>query len=111
VGSVLPSDSESDSTDLDRDIELRNDHSDPHELRVELPREGDEQAALMMNAYLEAGDDTRRRDVDLGGIGDDPQLRTELDGGTRSTHDIDPGFQELIVSVTENGDVSVETSA
>jgi len=108
VQSVLQSESGED--DHDHYVQLRNDHSEPHQLRVELPRENSERSVLMMNVRLEAGDETDRRSVSLDGVGDEPELHTELDGGPRDTHDISTGFYELIVSVGDDGALSVETT-
>lgn len=108
VQSVLQSESGED--DHDHYVQLRNDHSESYRLRVELPRENADTPVLMMNARLEAGDETDRRSVSLDGVGDEPSLRTELDGGPLDTHDVPSGFYELIVSVTEDGTLSVETT-
>lgn len=108
VQSVLQSESGGD--DHDHYVQLRNEHSESHQLRVELPLESADTPVLMMNARLEAGDETDRRSVGLDGVGDEPELHTELDGGPRDTHDVSPGFYELIVSVGEDGALSVETT-
>ena len=114
VESVLPSNATENDPDQQsqhaQHVELRNDHTETHELLIEIPRENSETPFLLIQAYLEPGQDTDRRNLGLGNISDDAPLQTKLDGETRSTHDINTGFYKLTVSVTEDGEIAVDTT-